>query len=286
VSGRRGFTLVELVTALVLFGIVSVALYQVLLNTQRVYREQTERLAVNMGARDAISILPPEIRELDASDGDILSMSSASLTYKSMQGLYLLCNEPSTNALAVVLDRASFFGLRTIDAAQDSILILAAGDSTTRSDDVWLHANVVAVAAGTACPAGTASLTVTLAGVSPAQLARVGRGAPVRTFRIAQLLLYRDAAGDWWLGGRQYQRSGGTWATTQPITGPLSSSGLGLAYYDAAGALTSTPTSVARIAIAVESRSPGLVRASGGRPSGYLLQSLMTQVTLRNNALD
>jgi prepilin-type N-terminal cleavage/methylation domain-containing protein len=285
VSDRRGFTLVELVTALVLFGIVSVALYHVLLNSQRGYREQTERLSVNMSARDAISILPAEIRELDARDGDILAMSTSSLIYKSMQGLYVQCDAPATASLAVVLDRASFFGLRAIDPTQDSILILAEGDSTTRGDDGWLHANVVAVAAGTACPAGRASLTVTLAGVSPSQLARVGRGAPVRTFRIAQVLLYRDAGGDWWLGGRQFQKSSGTWATTQPIVGPLSSSGLGLAYFDTVGAPTSIVTNVARVGIAVESRSPGPVRGPAGSASVYLLESLMTQVTLRNNAL-
>jgi prepilin-type N-terminal cleavage/methylation domain-containing protein len=285
VSGRRGFTLVELVTAVVLFGIVSLALYQLLINSQRAYREQTERLAADMSARDAIAVLPGEVRELSASDGDILAMAATSLTYKSMQALYVQCDAPSTGSLAIMLDRSSFYGLRTIDASQDSILIFAEGDSTTRADDAWLHADVTAVSPGAACPGGRASLSVALSGVTSGQLGQVGPGAPVRTFRVAQVLLYRDAAGDSWLGGRQFQKAGGTWATTQPIVGPLSAAGLALTYYDSAGAPTAVTRNVARVGIAVVSRSPGRVRGPAGPATAYLLQDLMTQVAVRNNAL-
>ncbi len=279
-SGRRGFTLVELLTAVVLFGIVSIALYQLLINSQRVYREQTERLSADMSARDAISVLPGEVRELSASDGDIVTMSATSLTYKSMQALYVQCDSPSTARLVITLDRTAFFGLRGIDASQDSIVIFAEGDSTTATDDTWLHADVTAVLPGTACPGGRSSLSVALAGVTPSQLARVATGAPVRTFRVAQVLLYRDGAGDSWLGGREFQKTAGTWATTQPITGPLSPAGLELTYFDSTGAPTAVPRYVVRVGIAVVSRSPGR-----GRGSAYLLQDLMTQVAVRNNAL-
>jgi hypothetical protein len=121
--------------------------------------------------------------------------------------------------------------------------------------------------------------------VTPSQLARVEAGAPVRTFRLAQVLLYQDGAGDSWLGGRQFQKSGGTWATTQPIVGPLSPTGLELTYFDSTGAPTAVTRNVARVGIAVVSRSPGRVRGPAGATSAYLLQDLMTQVAVRNNAL-
>jgi prepilin-type N-terminal cleavage/methylation domain-containing protein len=285
VSDRRGFTLVELVTALVLFGIVSMSLYQLLINSQRVYRQQTERLSADMSARDAISVLPGEVRELSASDGDIVAMSATSLTYKSMQALYIQCDTPSAASLMIVLDRASFLGLRAIDVSQDSIVVFAEGDSTTATDDAWLHADVTAVSPGTECPGAGSSLRVTLGGVTPGQLARVAAGAPVRTFRVAQVLLYRDASGDSWLGGREFQKAAGTWATTQPIVGPLSPAGLELTYFDSTGAATALPGNVVRVGIAVVGRSPGRVRSSGGAASAYLLQDLMTQVAVRNNAL-
>jgi prepilin-type N-terminal cleavage/methylation domain-containing protein len=284
-TNRRGFTLVELVIAMVLFGIVGTALYQLLVNNQRLYQEQTQRVQVNESARAAISLLPGEVRELNAADtagSDIVSMTPSSLTYKAMRGLYVLCQAPNTGALQVTVDNTLFYGLRRVDPTQDSVLMFMENDPDTRTDDAWLHANVTSAVLGTACPGGTASLTLQLSGVSSGQLAGVTAGAPVRTFELAQVLVYADAAGDQWLGGRLYLKSAGTWSGTQPIVGPLSATGLQLAYYDAAGGVTATAASVARVGITVQSRS---ARAVTRTPTGfdYLLQNLMTHVALRNN---
>jgi hypothetical protein len=122
-----------------------------------------------------------------------------------------------------------------------------------------------------------------LSGVTAGQLAAVQAGAPVRTFRVAQILLYQDAGGDWWLGGRAYQKSGGAWGTTQPVLGPLSGSGLALSYFDASGTTTTDPAVVARVGVTVQSQSGQLVYRTTG--SAYLLQDLVTQVAVRNNPL-
>src|SRR5438093_9125055 len=42
--GRRGFTMIELLIALVILGIVSAALYKVLVTNQRTYLAQTQRI--------------------------------------------------------------------------------------------------------------------------------------------------------------------------------------------------------------------------------------------------
>jgi prepilin-type N-terminal cleavage/methylation domain-containing protein len=280
---ERGFTLVEILIALVLLGIVSTALYQLLVANQRLYRAQVESVAINESARAAVSIVPSEIRELSAGEGDILAMDATSLTYKSMQGLYIQCAAPNTGSLQIILDRNTFFGLRAINAAEDSVLIFAEGDPSTRGDDSWLHASVSSLTVGTACPGTSPSITVTLSGVSASDLGAVGAGAPVRTFRPAQVLLYQDAGGDWWLGGRLYQKSAGSWGTTQPVLGPLSGTGLALTYRDAAGSVTTTPAAVARVGVTVESQSSQAVYRTGGPQ--YLLQDLVTQVAVRNNPL-
>lgn len=277
----RGFTLVEVLIALVLMGIVSTALYQLLVANQRLYRAQVESVAINESARATVSILPGGVREISAAEGDIINMSATSFTYKSMEALYLQCAAPNTGALEILLDRRSFFGLRPISATDDSILIFAEGDSTTRGDDGWISAAVTSTTAGTACPGSSPSITVALAGVSGTQLAAVTDGAPVRTFQPIQVLLYQDGAGDWWLGGRLYQRSAGTWTATQPIVGPLSGSGLTLTYADATGATTNIATAVARVGVTVQSQSSEPVYRSTG--STYLLQDLVTQVAVRNN---
>ena len=68
---RRGFTLIELMIALVLLGLVSTAVYKVLVNNQRVYLAQTQTIDLQQNIRAAAAILPAEFRELDAADGDI-----------------------------------------------------------------------------------------------------------------------------------------------------------------------------------------------------------------------
>ena len=279
----RGFTLIEILVALVLLGIVGTSLYQLLVANQRLYRSQVQRVAVNESARGAISVLPTEIRELDARDGDVIAMTASSLTYKSMQTMYFQCMPPNTGSLEIVLDRAVSYGLTAISAADDSILIFAEGDTTTRSDDGWLNASVGSTTVGTACPGTQPSITVGLAGVTAGQLGGVLAGAPVRTFRAAQILVYSDAAGDWWLGGRMYQKAAGTWGATQPIVGPLSSTGLALTFADSAGNTTATLADVARIGITVQSQSAERVYQGGGAGTTYLLQDLVTQVALRNN---
>lgn len=279
---QRGFTLVEILIALVLMGIVSTALYQLLVSNQRLYRAQVESVAINESARAAVAIIPSEIRELSAGNGDIMAMDATSLTYKSMQALSVQCVAPDLLGLAVVLDRNTFYGLRAISAA-DSVLIFAEGDPSTRTDDQWVSAAVVSTAVGTACPGGGASITVVVAGGGAGQLGLVQAGAPVRTFRPAQLLRYQDAAGDWWLGNRLYDKVTGTWSATQPLVGPLTGTGLALTYWDATGTVTTDPLAVARVGVTVESQSGQQVYRTSG--STYLLQDLVTQVAVRNNPL-
>lgn len=273
--------MVEILIGLILVGIVGTALYQLLISNQRLYRAQVESVAINESARAAVSLLPGEVRELSAGEGDIIAMNATSLTHKSMQALYLQCAAPNSGGLELTLDRNSFFGLRAIDAATDSILIFAEGDASTRNDDGWLHASVTSTAAGTACPGSGPSITVGVAGVTATDLLGVEAGAPVRTFRPAQVLLYQDGAGDWWLGGRLYERASGAWTTTQPVLGPLSGSGLAFTYRDSVGNTTTDPTAVAQVGITVQSQSSQLVYRSTG--STYLLRDLVTEVAVRNN---
>ena len=78
---RRGFTLIELLIGLVLTSVVALSIYQVLVNNQRVHRVQTERIDLNATLRAAVSIIPAELREMNASDtadSDIAAMSAKS----------------------------------------------------------------------------------------------------------------------------------------------------------------------------------------------------------------
>lgn len=279
----RGFTLVEILIALVLLGIVGTAIYQLLVSNQRLYRSQVQRVTANETVRATVSILPGEIRELNAAGGDIVSMDDDDFTYRSMQALYLTCAPPDLATPAIIVRTDVHFGLKDI-AAGDGVLIYAEGDTSTRTDDGWLVATAGSPTAGPTCPqsgGGGASLSVPL-NVDAAALAGVIAGAPVRTFREMRIYLYQDAGtpARMWLGAVPAGAN-----TTQPIVGPFADSGLVLTYFDSTGTETNDEDEVYRIGISVVSESPQRVVRSGGVGSTYLLQDLVTQIALRNNPL-
>jgi len=61
-----GFTIIEVLVALVLLGLVSAALYRVLVNNQRSTWPRRQRIDLSQNIRAASTILPAEFRELDA----------------------------------------------------------------------------------------------------------------------------------------------------------------------------------------------------------------------------
>ncbi len=282
----RGFTFIELLVSMILLGVVSLAVYQLLTNNQRLYRQQAERSDLNATLRGATSILPMELREVNAADtmgSDITNMTPTSITYKAMRRLYFACNDPVDAGTAGSIDlwQNPFFGGGYPNPLRDSVVIFAEANPVTRMDNYWIHANVAAVTYGTLCPGTQPSVTVTLSDVYPANgLADATAGTPVRGYEMLQVLTYQDARGDAWLGVRQFVKGTG-WAATQPLLGPLAGRGVEFTYLDTAGVATNLPAQVARIEVLV----PGLTREPV-RAAGQLQRvsdTLTTTVAVRNN---
>lgn len=284
-SRSGGFTLTELLIALVLMGIVSTAIYSLLVNNQRLYRQQTQRVELNDNIRSAMAILPSDLRELETGDpagSDILEISTSSIKYKAMRSLYFVCQpQPAgtpVNAGELVLD-ATLFGLRQLDPDLDSLLVFSDRDPMLSTDDRWLHLNVTQVQSGNACPNNTPSLRVS---VNPSINATDGvyAGSPVRGFELVEVRSYQDVSGADWLGLERYSKLSG-WSTIQPVVGPLAPNGFRLAYYGVDGLPTADPAQVARVAITVVGQTPEPVRLTNGT-MGYVTDSLVTQVAVRN----
>jgi prepilin-type N-terminal cleavage/methylation domain-containing protein len=288
---RRGFTLVELLVALVLLAIVSAALYRVLVNNQRLYQAQTQRIDLQQNIRAAETILPAEFRELDATDGDIAVMSATQLTVRAMRWLGFVCIPPVmgvslTNATLTIRGgapgQAVFFGSRAISLATDSLLIYYDGDPTRRTDDSWALAKPTVMIAQN-CPTGGTGQQLTLQtislGGSPNIPGSITNGAPVRGFERVTYQLYRPAGDTSWYIG--LQPAG---ATMQPLIGPVLSNGLSFTYYDSTGAVTALPARVARIDIVVRARTAQAVRqAAGSSLRAATVDSVNISVALRNN---
>ena len=284
---RGGFTLIEMLVTLVLVGVISGAVYQMLLTNQRVYRRQAEQVELNSNVRAAVTVLPLELLELDAGDAlgsDIVFMNDAAIAYKAMRNVYFLC-QPAVDAGttgSVTVWQTPWFGLRGLDAARDSMFLFAEADPSTRTDNYWVHANVVTVTAGTNCPGSAASWQVQLGGVAPAGgLVDVGDGAPARSFEVVELLAYADVLSDWWLGRRQHLKGSG-WGNIEPVLGPLAPSGLYLTYFDQDGNVTATPSDVARVVARVSGQTTDPVRGSSGALE-HVMDTLTVQIALRNH---
>jgi prepilin-type N-terminal cleavage/methylation domain-containing protein len=303
---RRGFTLVELLVALVLLGIVSASLYRVLVNNQRMYQSQTQRIDLQSNLRAAQSILPADLREVDASEGDITAASATSLTFRAMRWLGFICNPPATGGglqnpvLLFTLTNKKVFFIR-FPAAGDSVLIRYEGDEGTRNDDSWVRG--VVTATGTLnCPGSpiypdnTAGRLLTVSASmlaadsgpvlkTPNAANTIYAGAPVRGFASVTYSLYQPSGDTSWYVG---MRSGSN--AVQPLIGPVLTNGLEMTYFDSAGTQLTTPLSasdllrVMRVTITVRARTAQPVRrTSGGTLLGSVIDSTVARVALRNN---
>ncbi|MDO8665344.1 MAG: prepilin-type N-terminal cleavage/methylation domain-containing protein, partial [Gemmatimonadales bacterium] len=125
---RAGFTLIELVIAMAMASIVLGAVYRVLVNNQRFYRAQSQIVEVQQNVRAVSQILPAELRELDAADGDIIEMSDTSITIKAMRSFATICATPDAATGQIVLRNSLTFQYRAFDPERDSALVFSDGD--------------------------------------------------------------------------------------------------------------------------------------------------------------
>jgi prepilin-type N-terminal cleavage/methylation domain-containing protein len=283
VRRRAGFTLVELMIALVLSAVVLGAMYRVLNSNQRFYRAQGEVTEVQQNLRAASLILPAEFRELAASEGDIIAMSATSITIRAMRSFMVVCATPVVATGTVIVRNSLTFGFRSVDLTRDSLLIFRDGNPQMSSDDRWLTMGPSATASGV-CADGGAGTTFVVNGSGTSArsfLDSVTVGAPVRAFERVRYSAYNDGTGTYWLGVESFV--GGAWGAISPVAGPLrGSDGIGFTYYDATGTVTATAANVASIQVTARGQSARQINVPG-RPTGYYRDSVVVRAALRNN---
>ncbi len=279
----RGFTLVEMVVVVALMGIVMGALYQSIVATQRTTSAQFQRIDVQQTTRAATMYVSNMLRELDAADGDILVSQATSLRFRAMRWTGVLCTVPfEATGLQFTIRGQLLFGIRGPDTELDSILLWREGDPSIRTDDIWLYGGLQSSAAGVCPDDGSVGTTLRVvisagSGGNGAAVAGMTLGAPVRGFQIEEISLYQEGA-EYWLGRRTADRAG-TWTDVRPLVGPLTANGLAFSYFDINGAPPALTTDIASVGVTVRGRSANPV---SGR--GFLQDSIVTRVTLRNNA--
>ena len=285
---RRGLSLVELLVALVILGLVTASLYRVLVNNQRVYQAQTQRIDLQQNIRAAVTILPAEFRELDAYDGDILAMGPNSISIRAFRVLGFICNAPNLPLLPLVgqqitVRNSLLFGSRGFIAGSDQVMVYYEGDDGVRADDAWTAPTQLTALASQNCPDGAPGTRLTLLNLTltplpvPLVINGLTRGSPVRAF---EPITYRL-----WQGPDLRNYIGLSNASgIQPLVGPILTNGLNFAYYDSTGAVTATPSLVSSIGITVRAETVQPVQVSAGSTTRAIaVDSITTRVALRNN---
>ncbi|HEU4525119.1 MAG TPA: prepilin-type N-terminal cleavage/methylation domain-containing protein [Gemmatimonadales bacterium] len=277
---RRGFTLVEVLLALLIMGVVTGAIYRLLDTNQRLSLAQAEQVSLQSNVRTGSLVVPSELRELNTWGGgaadrnDVIDADPDAVEYRASRGLGLLCQVSIANELRIA--DATWTGIRDPNFPRDDLYLFVDGDIEEDEDDTWLQVDVTGVApSNSACGAGQAGWILTVPGVA----AGFAINTPVRLFERMRLQL-TPADGQWWLGARSI--SGGDAALT-PVLGPLTDDGFALQYFDSTGAVTADLTAIKSIRITMQGLTEDAVRVGGTGAVGHPEETLATQVLLRNS---
>ena len=266
---RRGVTVVELLVALLVSGVCSLAVAGIVRRTLSGYRATVQSIDRRQNLRIAAAFLPAELRALDASGGDLVLMQRTAVTIRAPRAFGVLCrDQPASVAgpVSLVLSDALRYGVRNLDPDTDSLWILEASDAR------WIPGAVTSLGSGS-CADGTAGIRL---GAALPLVEELPVGTPVLGFETVTYRLYRSSEdGRWYIG----EQAG---ASLQPLLGPVTPDGLALAYLDSTGAVTGDPGMVRLIEVRVRAPTVEPIRDASGRLA-QPVDSLVTLVALRNN---
>jgi prepilin-type N-terminal cleavage/methylation domain-containing protein len=268
---RRGFTLVELLVAAVISGVLAVLTGGLVAASGSRLRERSERMALEQSLRVSLGAAVAMLEPLGADSGagpDLSQTAPGSFVVRASRASGVLC-AAAANVLQVRAGASWWRAVRGLVAGRDSLLIATLGGA-----DRWIAAPLLGTPASGACPDGSAAFVLATA-VSPAVAAQIGTGSPLRVFEPVEYRIY-SSAGASWIGLRQLQ----TGEAIQPLAGPFTGTGLSLSYTDWSD-LPAAGSAVAQVTLLIR----GLTSRDGGvgiaGRSGSRADSAMLAVSLR-----
>lgn len=270
---RAGFTLVELLIVMLLGSLVLGAVYQTLISQQRSTRQTYAIIATQQNTRIGLELLASDLREVSATDGDIIEAGARSIRYRALRKGGIVCAVDGSGAWIDVAEIGGSF------AADDSVVIFNDGPNPNSAiDDGWTLARIQSVGSGS-CAGSPVSVNVNRLSFSTA-LATIQRGAPVRSFtQVGYRIVDQGTA------GVLYRMQGADSVAVLDGLRPSAQDGLRLSYWDTAGAaisytnLSSQLNRVGRIRI----KLTGSLVGGGTGNNREFTDSLVSTVFLRGN---
>ncbi|HET7372166.1 MAG TPA: prepilin-type N-terminal cleavage/methylation domain-containing protein [Gemmatimonadaceae bacterium] len=294
---RRAFTLVELLVAMTVAGIVLTLITLTGLRQQRLLSDLADDASLAAQLREAAAILPVDIRALSATAGDLRDARDTVLEMRSTIASGVVCD---TAQRSLVLPPAT----DGTDAYASYMAPIEAGDSAwlftpTDSADTWQAHAITSVGSAPPgqCAAGGPRLADSIVRRSRVAIVLDSAasvvatpGRPLRVTRPVRYSLYRSSDGSWNLGEREWNPAQLRFNGIQPVAGPLlpaSAQGLAFDYLDSTRAPMptplATPRAVAAITLTLRGETRNAVRALGsGRTRGKRTDSISVSVLVHN----
>lgn len=265
-------TLVEILVALVLLGIVSGVIMRVVMRQQRFYQGVNQIVNQRSQLRQATSVLPIDLRAMSSVGNDISLATDSSIWFNVTVGTGAVCQVVSGSVVAMPPEIlwsgqniTSWYGYGAPDPKNKpksayTVYIYNDSSSLGNQDDIWQKFSLVDVKGdNTKCVGGPTTLTsigdagkerpvLTLKSSEPndpvtlGPLSQyIGVGAPVRIVKQVRYKLYQASDGKWYLGYSDYNATTSDFDALSPVSGPFdayssgSGTGVGFRYYDVDG---------------------------------------------------
>jgi len=304
---RAGLTLVELLAAIVLFGIVAGTIMTLVTRQQRYYAGATEVMDVRGQIREAASLLPIDLRGTSSIGGDIMFVSDSAMEFRATYGTAVVCRVDGPNAVLDVLPpnlaRHTLTSWYTAPAAGDTLFVFDEGPTQGAQDDFWGTYRLV-VDPGTRTDVCLGAPYADPVHDAPALKPRwrftadrpisatVVPGAVIRFTRRVKYSLYHSPTDNLWYLGYRTRQADGSWGNVQPVSGPYRSysatagqSGLSLSYFDQNGVPVANTEggrkTIARISVTVRGQGQ-MGRNAAASLKGPFRDSLSLHIALRN----
>lgn len=287
---RAGFTLIEILIALMISGLVVSSVFQILQGNSRFVRMQSAREEVQQNARAALDLIAADLRAVPPAA--LMTMEPGRIRFRQPRAWGVLCNKlkPGTSTAWVLFPA----GVMPADSFYNRP---SWGLGVEQTTDPLVHTGTFRFVAGTTRQT-SGDLCGSIQTAASAQRVRLGfnhpgnpfvsvdsilPGTPVMLFEEMQ---YDVAA----LGGliplpwiRRMTGYTSGWPNMQPMAGPVpAGTGLRFTYLQADGATPATlPGQVRQVGIEVVTHSSAVMN-QGGVVQPQQVDSASTVVFLRN----
>ena len=243
---RRGLSLVELITALVVLAVVLALIVRSAVFHERFQRETASARTGTRSARQAVTILAAALGSAGVGDLEPRAITDTSVELVTLVGSGAACaNGPSLVVGLPLRPQDAWASFTGSPRPGDSVLVF----DESRAPPQWKATRLAGVDPGGAPCA--------LSGALPVETLRLEAWldlGPIVAFRVVRrtrFSLYRSSDGQWYLGMRDWNLASGGFNAIQPVAGPLAAldrragrTGLHLGFLDSAGRELPLPTAL------------------------------------------